>query len=203
MDFSGPPAGPSSSGVKALKSRMPTKASAASRMRAHVERILHPPHVRLRERRPPPGDLIHIAARHRVVARVKTVRHDDRRQDVDVARQLVVDAAPERVGRQARAHVEMRHLRQRVNARVGPARSVQLEVLPAGHGPDRAIDLALDRPGVLLNLPAAVSGAGVLDGQLESRHEGHAPRDGRSRGGRRTISRSGDLKLVAKRKSLY
>ena len=42
--------------------------------------------------------------------------------------------------------------------------------LHAGHGRDRALDLAGHGPGVLLDLPPAVAGAGVLDGQLEARH---------------------------------
>ena len=52
-----------------------------------------------------------------------------RRQDVDVRRQLVVQAPPERLGRQRRADVEVRHLRQRVDAGIGAARAVKLEVL--------------------------------------------------------------------------
>ena len=135
-----------------------------------VNRLAHPPHERLRERGAPPGDLIEIPARHGVVARVKSVRHDGRRQDVDVRRQLVVQAPPERLGRQRRADVEVRHLRQRVNAGIGAARAVKLEVLAAGDASRRAIDFALNRSRVLLDLPAAVTRAGVLDGQLEARH---------------------------------
>ena len=106
------------------------------------------------------------------MARVKPVRHRVGAQDVDVGRQFVVDPAPERLGRQRGRDVEMRDLRQRVDAGIGAARAVQFEVLAAGHRSDGAIDLALNRAGVLLDLPAAVPRAGVLDRQLES---GHAP----------------------------
>ena len=62
----------------------------------------------------------------------------------------------------------MRDLRERVDAGVGAAGSVQLEVARAGGGADRALDLALHRLRVLLNLPAAVARAGVFDRQLEA-----------------------------------
>ena len=78
--------------------------------------------------------------------------------------------AAQRLGRQARADVEVRDLAERVDAGVGAARSVQLEVLPAGDGAHGAVDLALHGPRVLLNLPAAVARAGVFDRQLEARH---------------------------------
>ena len=63
--------------------------------------------------------------------------------------------------------IEVRDLGQRVDAGVGAARSVQLEFLAPGRRADGAIDLALHRPGVLLDLPAAVSRAGVLDRSLK------------------------------------
>ena len=78
--------------------------------------------------------------------------------------------AAQRVRRQVRADVEVGDLRERVDAGVGAARPVELEVVAAGDRSDGAVDLALDRPGVLLNLPAAVARAGVLDGQLEAGH---------------------------------
>src|SRR5439155_11603449 len=135
-----------------------------------VERLLHPPDVRLGERRAAPRELIQVAARDGVVPRVKTVRHLRRREDVDVGRQLVVQPPAQRVGRQIRADVEMRHLRERVHAGVGPARSVQLEVLAPGDRADSAVDFTLHRLRVLLDLPAAVACAGVLDRQLEAWH---------------------------------
>ncbi len=91
-------------------------------------------------------------------------------EDIDVGRQLVVQPAPQRFGGQVRADVEVRDLRERVHARIGAARPVQLEVLTPGHRPDGSIDLALDRPRVFLNLPAAVPRAGVLDRELEAGH---------------------------------
>ena len=69
--------------------------------------------------------------------------------------------------------VEMRDLRQRMHAGVGPAGSIQLEVRDTRRLMYRALDLALHRPRVLLNLPAAVAGAGVFDGELEA-HGGSA-----------------------------
>ena len=85
---------------------------------------------------------------------------------------FVVDAIPKRAGRQAGDDIKVGDLCQRMHAGVGASGSVQLEVLTAGYLADRAVDFALNRPGVLLNLPAAVPGAGVLDRQFEA---GHAP----------------------------
>jgi len=105
------------------------------------------------------------------VARVEAVRHPIGRQDVDVGGELVVDAAPQLFGRNVRADIEMRDLRERVYAGVGAAGPVQLEVAAARHRSHGPIDLALNRSRVLLNLPAAVPRAGVFDRQLEARHE--------------------------------
>src|SRR5262249_5465377 len=66
--------------------------------------------------------------------------------------------------------VEVRDLSRRVDPGVGAPRPVQLEVLAAGDGAYRTIDLTLDGFGVLLNLPAAIAGPSVFDRQLESRH---------------------------------
>ena len=65
----------------------------------------------------------------------------------------------------------MRDLRERVDAGVGPARAVELELAASRDLADRAVDLALHGACVLLDLPAAVARAGVLDDQLESRHQ--------------------------------
>ena len=70
---------------------------------------------------------------------------------------------------EAGACVEVRHLGQRVYAGVGAPRSVQPEVSAPGDSADRAGDLALDRLRIFLNLPAAVTRAGVLNRQLEAR----------------------------------
>ena len=101
---------------------------------------------------------------------MKPVRHDHGREHVDIDGQRVVDAEEQRLGRQRRYDVEVRHLGERVDARVGAARAVQLEILASGDGADRAIELSGDRPRVFLNLPAAVARSGVFDGQLEARH---------------------------------
>jgi hypothetical protein len=100
---------------------------------------------------------------------VKAVRHGDRVEDVDVRRQVVVQPLPQRLGRQRRDDVEVGDLCERVDARVGPPGSVQLEVFPLRDLADGAIDLALNRARVLLNLPAAVSRAGIFNGEFESR----------------------------------
>jgi hypothetical protein len=101
---------------------------------------------------------------------VEPVRHLVGPKDVDVRRQLVVDAPPQRLRWQRRHHVEMGHLGRCMDAGVGPAGTVQLEILPPRHGSHRAVELALHGARVLLNLPAAEPRAGVLDGQLEAGH---------------------------------
>ena len=136
----------------------------------HVERIAHPPHERLGERGAPPRDLVQVAAGGGVVAGVEPVRHDLDAADVDVGGQRLVDPRQQRRRRQRRADVEMRDLGQRVDAGVGAAGAVDLEAIAAGRGADRLDQLALDRPRVGLDLPAAVARAGVLDGQLEAGH---------------------------------
>jgi hypothetical protein len=135
-----------------------------------VEPISDPPDERLGERRSAERDLIEVTTGDGVMARVETMRHDQCRQDIDVRRQILIQLSQENLARQRRADVEMRDLRQRVNARIRSASSVELEVLAAGHRANSPIDFALDRPCILLNLPAAVARAGVLDRELEARH---------------------------------
>ncbi len=76
----------------------------------------------------------------------------------------------ERFGRKVRVQLEVGDLCQCVDAGIGPSRSVKLEFLPSGDLADGAIDLSLDRSGVLLDLPAAVACPGVFDEELEPRH---------------------------------
>jgi hypothetical protein len=135
-----------------------------------VERFAHPPDERFVKGGSTPGDLIQVAARDDIMPRVEAVRHHGRRQDVDVSRELVVQLADQQFRGERGADVEVRDLCQRVHPGVGAARAVELEVVPPGHGADRAIDFALHAPGVLLNLPAAVPRAGILDGELEAGH---------------------------------
>src|SRR4051812_12144222 len=61
----------------------------------------------------------------------------------------------------------MRHLCECMNAGIGAAGSVQLEITAAGRVVDGAVDLALDGARVLLDLPAAVAGSGIFNRQLE------------------------------------
>ena len=84
-------------------------------------------------------------------------------------RQLCIQGGhPPRRREPAARQIHMRNLPGRVDARVGAARAVQLEIIAGGDRSHRAIDLALNRPRVLLNLPAAVPRAGILDRQPES-----------------------------------
>ena len=104
---------------------------------------------------------------------MKAVRHHGGGDDVDVGRQFVVDTAAEEFRSERCRDVEVRDLRERVHAGVGSSRSVELEVRAARRRADRAVDLALHRPRVLLDLPAAVAGSRVFDRQLEPRHVGY------------------------------
>ena len=70
---------------------------------------------------------------------------------------------PQRVRRQVGVEIEVRDLRERVHAGVGPSRAVELELPPPRHVRDRPIDLSRDGPRVLLDLPPAVARAGVFD----------------------------------------
>jgi hypothetical protein len=118
----------------------------------------------------PSRDLIEIAARHGVVPRVEAVRHLLDGDDVDVGWQLVVQLPAQRLGSHRRVELEVRDLRERVHAGIGPARAVELELAGLERFADGAVDLTLDRAGVLLDLPAAVARAGVLDQEAEARH---------------------------------
>ena len=149
---------------------MPTNGRAASRIRADVERFLDPPDVGLEEGRLAAGDLIEVAARLGVVARVEAVRGLVDPPDVDVRRERVVDAVAQRVRRQVGVELEVRDLRERVHARVGPSRAIELELRTPRHVRDRALDFSRDRPRVLLDLPAAVAGSGIFNNELEARH---------------------------------
>jgi len=128
-----------------------------------VERFPDPPHERLEERRPAPGDLIQVRPCLGVVPRMTAVRHLLDRADADVGRKRVVQPREQRGRRQIGIQIEMRDLADRMDARVRAARAVQLEFLPPRHLANRAVDLARDRPRVLLNLPAAVSRSVVFD----------------------------------------
>ena len=98
---------------------------------------------------------------------------------------------PSASGAQRRGDVEVRDLAERVHARVGAARAVQLEPVGAERLAHGAVDLALHRPRVLLDLPAAVAGAGVLDEQLEPGHAGLRLAQGSGGTGRGQWSGSG------------
>jgi len=146
------------------------QARGARAHRGDVERVLDPPHERLAERGAPPRDLIRIGPRYGIVPCVKAVGRLLDAQDVDVSRQRVVDRATKALGRQARPDLEVGHLPERVHARIGTAGAVELDRRLTGGLVNGAHQLALHRSGVLLDLPAAVARARILDQQLEARH---------------------------------
>jgi hypothetical protein len=99
--------------------------------------------------------------------RVEAVPHRLDAQDVDVGRQEVVDAASKRFRRSRPTDVEVGDLRQRMDPGVGAAGPLELEAALAGRVAGGALELPQDGAGILLDLPAAVARAGVLDGQFE------------------------------------
>src|SRR5688500_15205019 len=135
-----------------------------------IERLLHPPHERLGERRSPSRYLIQVASCECGVPRVKAMRDAVDGEDVDVRWQIVVDGAPQCFRRQRPAYVEVRDLPQRVDAGISAPRSHELKRLVARRLADRALELALHRARVLLLLPAAVLRSRVFDCELVSRH---------------------------------
>src|SRR5262245_14685799 len=136
--------------------------------RLDVEIVLDPPHERFRECGPAPRKLVDVTPGDRVTPRVELVPNRFDGGDDDVGWEGVVDAAPKRVGRERGARVEVGNLSNRVNTRVGPARSIQLEILESGGLANRAIDLALNGSCILLDLPAAVLGARVLNREFQA-----------------------------------
>src|SRR5262245_30168668 len=92
-------------------------------------------------------------------------------EQVDIARQRVVHAPPQRLGGHRRDDVEVRDLFEGMHACIGTPRTVQLELRLSGHLADDTRNLPLNRPRVFLDLPAAVLRAGVLDEEFESGHQ--------------------------------
>src|SRR5438132_4177887 len=136
--------------------------------RADVEIVLDPPHKRFGERRAAPRHVVEVTPPLGVVARVKLVAYLVRAEDIDVGRQRVVDAAAQHLGSGVGLHIEVRDLRHRVHARIRPTGPVELEFIDAGRLADGAFDFAVYGARVLLNLPPAIAGARVFDGELES-----------------------------------
>ncbi len=87
-------------------------------------------------------------------------------------RERVVHARDERGRRELDAEVDVRDLAERVHAGIGSPGAVRVELPAAGDVRERSVELALHRPGVLLDLPTAVAGAGVFEGQLVASHLG-------------------------------
>ena len=117
------------SSVNDRKSFIPEKLFGRRAHLRQVEIVAHPPDEILGERRAPPRDLIQIAARDRIVARVKLPLRQLDFQQMNVARQRVVDAPAQRLGGDRRDDVEVRDLFERMHAGVGPSGAVQLELL--------------------------------------------------------------------------
>jgi hypothetical protein len=101
---------------------------------------------------------------------MEAVRHLLDRTDVDVGGKRVVDPVAQHRRRHVGIDVQVRDLRERVHAGIGPPRSIQLELASSGHVLDRTFEFPGYRPRVFLDLPATVFRAGVLDDQLEPRH---------------------------------
>src|SRR5688572_4309113 len=135
--------------------------------RPGIERLLDPPDERLRERGAPARDLVDVAPRDGIVPRVKAMPYLIDSEDVDIGRQRVVDAPSQRLGREREIDIQMRHLAERVNARIRTTGTVQLELLHARDLEKRALDLPLYRSRIALDLPAAIARPGVLEGQLQ------------------------------------
>jgi len=137
---------------------------------ANVERVAHPPDELLPKGGAARRYLVQVTAGHGVVPGMEAPWHALGCKDDDVGRQGVVHLAEERLWPRGGEEIEVGHLGERVNARVRPPRALEFEVVPPGHLADRAGDLSLHGSGVFLDLPAAVTGPGILHGQLESRH---------------------------------
>src|SRR5215208_520395 len=93
-----------------------------------IQRLTNPPHVRLPERGAPPADLVDVTARDSVMTRMKSVRHLVGGDDVNVGGQLVVQPPPQLLGADAGVELEMRDLREGMNAGVGAAGAIELEL---------------------------------------------------------------------------
>ena len=79
---------------------------------------------------------------------VETPRHRDHVEDVDVGGQFVVDPAADLLGGGGAHQIDVRHLRQRVDAGVGAAGALSLHQHLAERRLDRPFELALDGAGV-------------------------------------------------------
>src|SRR5205085_3164275 len=84
----------------------------------------------------------------------------------NIAREVRVERAQPRAGRERLRDVDVGDLPERVNAGVGPASPVDARVRSLNERNGR-LDPALNGWHPRLRLPAVVLGAVVLDGQLE------------------------------------
>src|SRR5262249_49918394 len=99
--------------------------------------------------------------------RVKRVVDRLDAHDANVAREVRVDRAGPDVGRERLRDVDVRDLPERVDAGGGAPRAWRGAALPLD-ALDRRFDRALNRRMRSLRLPAAIVGAVVVDGELET-----------------------------------
>jgi len=118
----------------------------------------------------PIGPHRRVAFVHSELADFKLIKNTFGGDDVDVHRQRVVHASDERRRRQRDGQIRVRDLTQRVDAGVRPSRSVRLDSRRFRRFAERTHQFALHGPRIFLNLPAAVAGAGVFEGELVAGH---------------------------------
>ena len=94
---------------------------------------------------------------------MKAVGREFDLQKIDITREFVVDRTQEVRGVGLAGEIDMGHLVDRVDARVGPSRPVDLNHSLAGGAVDRLHDFAGHRARVGLKLPAAVAGSEILE----------------------------------------
>src|SRR5215510_10399617 len=141
-----------------------------------VQPVLHPPDIFFAEGRAPRRDLIKVAPRNGVVARMKTIVGLFDLQDVDVRRQPVIYGVEDllRTGNvfrpaSARREFQMGDLRQRMNSGVGAPRAADLD-LSIEEIFSGLAQFAGDRARVRLLLPSAVARAVVFKGEFPGFH---------------------------------
>ena len=131
--------------------------------RFHIERVFHPPYVLFRQCRAPGRQVVDVAARLGVVPGMKPRIGLLHRQDVDVVRQLVVQAQEQGLQRQVGGFdVQMRHLAQGVYPGIGAPGALQFKIIGLENIFADVHDGALHGAGIFLQLPAFVAGAFVF-----------------------------------------
>ena len=91
-------------------------------------------------------------------------------QNVDVRREDIVDFHTDNLWRKHCLRFEMGHLAQCMNTGISPARSMKFEVVRLLDIAQRANDLSLNSPRILLELPAAVPRSFIFKIKFEASH---------------------------------